>query len=72
VPAVAIVSLKVAADPTKAVQTVYPGPGALSQLYVGPDDAGDPVDAEVVFDIFTVFPAHIFDAEIAPALFAVE
>ena len=72
VPAVAIVSLKVAPEPVRGVQTENPGPGALSHEYVGPDDAGVPVEAAVVFAMFTVPPPQIADPEMAPALCVVE
>jgi hypothetical protein len=72
VPEVAIPSLKVAELPVNAVHTEKPGPGALSQLYVGPLDAGVPVDALVVFVILTVPPAQISVLPMAPAALVVE
>ncbi len=45
-----MVSLKVAPVPGKAVQVVY-GETDRCQLYVGPDDAGVPVEAAVVLVI---------------------
>jgi len=68
VPATAIVSLKDAPEPESGVHTENPGPGALSHEYTGPDDAGVPVEAAVVFVMFTVPPSQIADPEIAPAL----
>ena len=67
-----ITSEKVAPDPVSAVQSVNPGPGARCQLYVGPEDAGVPVDAAVIFVMLTVCPAHIFDPPMDPPLLAVE
>ena len=72
VPGVAMLSLNVAAEPTRAVHDENRGPGALSQLYVGPAEAGVPVDADVVLVIFTVAPAQIFVPFIAPAAWVVE
>ena len=71
VPGVAIVSVYVAAEPASPVQTVK-GEGDLSQLYVGPAEAGTPVVAGVVLVTLTVPPAQIFVTAIAPPLFVVE
>jgi hypothetical protein len=72
VPEAAITSLKVAALPGKAVHTEKPGPGALSQLYVGPPKGGVPVEALVVFVMLTVPPAQISSPAMTPALFVDE
>ena len=70
-PGVFIVSLKVAPDPARGVQELK-GDTDLCQLYVGPDEAGVPVEAEVPFVIFTVPPAQISAPPMAPALCDVE
>jgi hypothetical protein len=66
-----IVSLKVAPDPVRGVH-VLNGETDRCQLYVGPDDAGVPVDADVEFVMLTVPPAHIGKPPMAPALCEVE
>ena len=65
-PGVATVWLNVAPLPDKEVQVPKPGPVALSQLYVGPEEAGVPVEADVEFVILTLPPAQILEPEIAP------
>lgn len=66
-----MVSLKVAAEPVSGVH-VLNGETDLCQLYVGPDDAGVPVDADVEFVMLTVPPAQIGEPLMAPALCDVE
>ena len=71
-PGVATVWLNVAPLPDKEVQVPKPGPVALSQLYVGPEEAGVPVEAEVEFVILTLPPAQISVPAMAPGLCTVE
>jgi hypothetical protein len=71
IPEVAITSLKVASVPGNAVQTVK-GVGDLSQLYVGPAEAGAPVEAAVVLVMLTVPPGQISLPVIAPPTLAIE
>lgn len=62
-----MVSLKVAAEPVSGVHELN-GETALCQLYVGPDDAGVPVEAAVELSMLIVAPAHIGELLITPAL----
>lgn len=65
-PGVDTVWLKVAPLPVRVVHVPKPGPVALSQLYVGPEDAGEPVVADDEFVMFTVLPAQTFVPAIVP------
>ena len=65
-------SLKVAPVPARPVHTENAGPGALAQLYVGPEEAGVPVVAATVLEIFTVPPGQMPDPVIVPGLCVVE
>ena len=61
-----------AAVPGRAVHAVNAGPGALCQLYVGPDDAGVPVEAAVALDMVNELPAQAVVFEMEPGLWVVE
>jgi len=67
-----MVSLKVAADPVRFVQEENPGPGALRQLYVGPEEAGVPVVAAAVLVMLTVLPGHTLFPAMVPGSWVVE
>jgi len=71
-PGVETVWLKVAPLPVRVVHVPKPGPVALSQLYVGPEDAGVPVVAAAEFVMLTVPPAHTFVPAMVPGLWVVE
>lgn len=72
VPVVGSDSLNVAPVPGRLVHELKAGPGALSQLYVGPEEAGVPVVAAAVLEMFTVPPGHIPDPVMVPGLCVVE
>jgi hypothetical protein len=71
-PGVAIVSVMVAPVPGRADHEVYAGPGALSQLYEGPEDAGVPVEAAAALAMVKELPAQAVVFEMVPALWVVE
>lgn len=72
VPGVARVSVNVSPEPVRFVHAVKPGPGALLQLYVGPVEAGVPVDAAVMLFIVIGSPGQTSFPSIDPALCDVE
>lgn len=49
-----------------------PGPGALLQLYVGPEEAGVPVVAAAELVMFTVLPGHMLLPAMVPGSCVVE
>lgn len=71
-PGVAMVSVMVAPVPGRAVHEVNAGPGALCQLYVGPDDAGVPVEAAKALAMVKELPAQAVVFEMEPGLWVVE
>ena len=67
-----MVSVMVVPVPGRAVHAVNAGPGALSQLYVGPDDAGVPVEAAEALAMVNELPAQAVVFVTDPALWVVE
>ena len=58
--------------PARPVHTEKAGPGALAQLYVGPEEAGAPVVAAAALEILTVPPGQMPDPVIVPGSCVVE